>query len=57
MNVEQKYQKWLNSSLPNDLHAQLESMNEKAVKQIQRLYEENLKRINNNCEKLVQKCK
>ena len=31
MNVEQKYQKWLNSSLPNDLHAQLESMNEKEV--------------------------
>ena len=31
MNVEQKYQKWFNSSLPNDLHAQLESMNEKEV--------------------------
>ena len=31
MNVEQKYQKWLNSSLPNDLRAQLESMSEKEV--------------------------
>lgn len=36
---------------------ELESMNENAVKQIQRLYEENLKRINNDGEKLVKKCK
>lgn len=36
---------------------ELESMKEKAVKQIQKLYEENLKRINNDGEKLVEKCK
>ena len=31
MKVEQKYQKWLNSSLPDDLRKQLSEMNEKEI--------------------------